>query len=635
MPIFSSEGSSEFWKRSITLPIIHAEMWKPGNSKALKPGYRKKKHKNPVAKPAELCKFPALIAAAWFFFSVTLQAEIYRPPGQGAGQNLEGMGFGVDTGVKNVDGDYYATITPTFELPLFGFRVGLQVPLEVLVYDREPLSGQKVPSLRPGMYKDNSDYLKLVKYVRRGTHLYYNPDDLFNWSFFYGEMTDGYIGHRTIIHRYVSSYDPTLFRPGLMADVNNNWGGVEVFLSEVWTREVRGARGYIRPVGIFVTGWNAFVAQDFSSRDVARSVAENRQARREYLFQERVPDSGKGGALREHLYRPLREDLEDSKIEFVKVKDPVTGETKIEPVLKENLPPVQPDPSLERPPDRSETKKSRKLDQSFWSRWAIGATRVMDADAPLELELDGSENLVVDPYTRLPRAIKTENLTIEGVDTELRLSPFRWLDLTVYVDRNRIKGLKNAEGTHAGVIFEMQFSSLLRWFLRPEYREATSNYLPTYFDSYYAVERTTYLPPGASSSTTPKLAYLKSLPDDGAVTRGFFVNSTLEFVEFVTLEAEYQDYDGPNNSAVMVGLYIPDMGGIFANGYYKKKEFDKMKEAFIVNENALLAAEAGLRFFGGMYIKYTFRRTWIYSAAQGRYLPVDESGVGFGYSSSL
>jgi hypothetical protein len=77
------------------------------------------------------------------------------------------------------------------------------------------------------------------------------------------------------------------------------------------------------------------------------------------------------------------------------------------------------------------------------------------------------------------------------------------------------------------------------------------------------------------------------------------------------------------------------MGGIFANGYYKKKEFDKMKEAFIVNENALLAAEAGLRFFGGMYIKYTFRRTWIYSAAQGRYLPVDESGVGFGYSSSL
>ncbi|KAB2930731.1 MAG: hypothetical protein F9K24_15965 [Leptonema illini] len=626
MPIFSRDPSSEYCTQGRLVPIIRAEMFNIGKR---------------ASGTLERVLFAIRVASvsggllALLLFSLPLQAEIYKPPGQGAGQNMEGTGYGVDTGVKDVDGDYYVTITPIFELPLFGFRIGLQVPLEVLVYDREPASGEKVPSLRPGMYNENSDYMKLVKYVRKGTHLYYNPDDLFNWSFFYGEMTDGYIGHRTIIHRYVSSYDPTLFRPGLMADINNNWGGVEVFLSDVWTREVRGGRAYVRPVGIFVTGWNAFVARDFNSRDVARSVAENRRARREYLFQERVPDQGQGGALREHLYRPLREDLEDSKIEFVEVKDPVTGETKIEPVLKEDLPPSKLDPTLEKPPDRTDTKKSSKLDQGFWSRWAIGATRVMDSDAPLELEVDGSENLVIDPYTLLPRSIETENLTIEGVDTELRLSPFTWLDLTAYIDRNRIKGLDNAEGTHMGLIFEMQFSSLLRWFVRPEYREATSNYLPTYFDSYYAVERTTYLPSGATSSTTPKLAYLKSLPDDGEITKGYFVNSTLEFVEYVTLEAEYQDYDGPNNSAVMVGLYIPDMGGIFANGYYKKKEFDKMKEAFIVNENALMAAEAGLRFFGGMYIKYTFRRTWVYEEAEGRYTPVDESGVGFGYSSSL
>ncbi len=570
---------------------------------------------------ALLCAFP-------------LRAEIYLPPGQGAGQNLEGNSFGVDTGLKEVDGDYYATITPTFELPLFGFRVGLQIPLEVLIYDREPKSGDKVPSLRPGMYNEDSDYQKFVKYVRKGTHLYYNPDDAFNWSFYYGEMTDGYIGHRTIIHRYVSSYDPTVFRPGLMADINNNWGGVEVFLSDVWSREVRGGRAYVRPVGIFVSGWNAFVAGGFSSRDVARSVAENRRLRREYLFQERVPEQGKGGALREHLYRPLREDLEDSKIDFVETRDPVTGETKIEPVLRENEQLPVEDPSLERPPEQRK-KSSRGLDQSFWSRWAIGATRVIDSEAPLELELDGSGNLVVDPYTLLPRAIETETLTIEGVDTELRLSPFSWMELTLYVDRNRIKGLNNAEGTHMGVIFEMQFSSLFRWFVRPEYREVTSNYLPTYFDSYYAVERTNYLPSGATTSTTPKLAYLKTLPDDGAITKGFFINSTMEFVEYVTLEAEYQDYDGPNNSAIMVGLYIPDVGGIFANGYYKKKEFDKLSEAFKVNENALMAAEAGIRFFGGMYVKYTFRRTWVYSEAEGQYTPVDESGVGFGFSSSI
>ena len=569
-------------------------------------------------------------------FAAPLWSQAYLPPGQGVGQNSEGHGFGIDSGVKDVDGDYYVTITPTFEFPILGFRIGLQVPLEVLVYDREPKTGQKVPSLRPGMYQDNSDYLKLLKYIRRGTHLYYNPDDLFNWSFYYGEMNDGYIGHRTIIHRFVSSYDPTLFRPGLMADINNNWGGVEVFLSDVWTREVRGGRGYIRPVGIFVTGWNAFVAGNFSNRDVARSVAENRRVRREYLFQEKIPESGKGGALREHLYRPLREDLEDSKIEFIEVKDPVSGEVKIEPVLKEDLPPHhydqnRLDPNLEKPVT---TDKGRGLEQGFWSRWAIGATRVMDSNAPLELELDGSENLVVDPYTLLPRAIEEDNLTIEGIDTELRLSPFKWMDMTLYLDRNRIKGLKKSEGTHMGLLFEIQFSSLFRWFLRPEYREVTSNYIPCYFDSYYAVERTTFLPPGVKNSTVPKLAYLRSLPDDGAITKGYFVNSTMELVEYVTLEAEYEDYDGPDNSQILVGLYIPDMGGLFANGYYKKKGFDRMKDAFKVNENSLMAAEAGLRFFGGMYVKYIFQRTWTYSEAEGRYNAVDESGVGFGYSAA-
>ena len=585
-----------------------------------------------------LSRFVIAISIAILAFSTQLSAEIYTPPGHGQGQNLEGMGYGIDTGVKDVDGDYYLTLTPVFEFPLgFDFRIGLQIPLEVLIYDREPTSGMKIPSLRPGMYTDSSDIAKLIRYVRRGTHLYYDPDDAFNWSFFYGEMNDGYIGHRTIIHRYVSSYDPTLFRPGLMADINNNWGGVEVFLSDVWTREVRGGRGYIRPVGIFVSSWNYFMATNFSNVDVSRSVAENRKIRSNNYFQEKVPDSGKGGALREHLYQPLYKDLEQNQIEFQKVTDPITGETQIKPVLKQNYTDTQPqntDPTLENAIEKSK-KNLNKLDQGFWSRWAVGATKVIDSDAPLSLELDGSENLVVDPYTRLPRTNENDNLTIEGLDTELRLSPFTWLETTLYLDRNHIKGLNRSSGTHIGMLFEMRFTNLFRWFLRPEYREATSNYLPVYFDSYYAVERATYLPPGTTTSTTPKLAYLRSLPDDGKITKGFFINSTMELVSWVVLEAEYQDYAGPNNSQVMVGLYVPDIGGLFANGYYKKKGFDKFSEAFKTDENSLMAAEAGIKFFGGMYVKYTFQRTWLYSTETGRYNPIDESGIGFGFSSTL
>ncbi|NJO83691.1 MAG: hypothetical protein HC828_13395, partial [Blastochloris sp.] len=65
----------------------------------------------------------------------------------------------------------------------------VDIPLEVLVLDREPKSGEDVPSIRAGTFDDTEDYLKMVQYVRYGTHLYYDPDDTFNWSFFYGKCT--------------------------------------------------------------------------------------------------------------------------------------------------------------------------------------------------------------------------------------------------------------------------------------------------------------------------------------------------------------------------------------------------------------------------------------------------------------
>ncbi|HNL68372.1 MAG TPA: hypothetical protein PKK76_07595, partial [Leptospiraceae bacterium] len=150
-----------------------------------------------------------LIAFAALAAPSALFAQLYTPPGYGAGQSVQGMGFGLDLGYETVDDDIYVTVAPLLELPFFfDIKLGVQIPLEVLAYDRDPKSGKKTGSLRTGTFDDTSDYIKVIKYARRGTHLYYNPGDAFNWSFFYGQMTDGYIGHRTIVHRYVNNYDP-------------------------------------------------------------------------------------------------------------------------------------------------------------------------------------------------------------------------------------------------------------------------------------------------------------------------------------------------------------------------------------------------------------------------------------------
>ncbi len=588
-----------------------------------------------------------------FFLSIPygLFSQVYRPPNYGMGAGLEGNHFSIDTGIKSIEGDYYLTLNPIIEIPLFRLRLGVQIPLEILVYDKEPKIAQKTPSLRPGTFDDQDDYFKIIRYISYGTHLYFDPDDVFNWSLFYGMMTDGYIGHRTIINRYVSSYNPSVWSPGLMFDINNNWGGVEYFTNNVLRKEVRGYRVYVRPVGIFTSIWNVASNDSITKKQIAHSIRENKDPNynKNYLFQTTVPNPGKGGSLRQHLLKPLKEELQEETIEFREVYDPGTGEIKIVPFPKEELtiPNVientQNNSQLEKKDQQelplssdSESDTSLKpLRHGFWNRWAIGYTVVTDYGAPLSLELDGSSNLVIDPKTQLPRADQSENLTVTGVDMEFRLSPFRWLDMTPYIDLNKFKNIDKSRGTHIGINLEMKLTNLIKWSIRPEYREVTSNYIPEYFDSAYAIERTQYIQT-SENNYTPKLAYLKSLPTDGAITKGYFLNSLLEFTSFLVLELSYEDYEGPNNSKVFLGFYVPNIGGFFLNGYYYKKDFNKFSEAFITkSENALLAAEAGISFYGGFYIKYTLKRTWTLNEETGEYGPNDEKSISFGFGSSF
>lgn len=559
--------------------------------------------------------------------SISIKAEVYKPPNYAFGSNLEGTSFSFDLGFREIDGDYFVMFNPILQFPFMGFRVGLQIPLEILVYDKEPKRASRVPSLRPGTFDEKEDYLKMVKYIAYGTHLYFDPEDSFNWSLHYGMMTDGYIGHRTIVNRYVSSYDPSVWSPGLMADINNNWGGIEIFANNVFRREVRGYRIFVRPVGIYNSIYNL---AHFERKNI---IASRKNHNKDYLFQT-VPNPGKGGSLRQHLLRPLKEDLKESEVEFREVFNPETGEVEIKPFPKEEYPsPItqQEKENLENLTQEQVTERKH----GFWNRWAIGYTVVTDYDAPLSIEFDGSGNLVVDPETKRPRADKTENLTIVGIDTEIRLSPFRWLEMTPYIDINRIKNLPKSKGTHIGVLFNVKISNVINFSFRPEYREVTSNYIPEYFDSTYAIERTQYLQKD-TNSYTPKLTYLKSLPKDGAIKKGFFINSTLELVSFIFLELSYENYDGPNNSKIFVGFYLPNINGIFLNGYYLKKNFDKFKDAFVYKDkNALLAGEIGLVFFGGLYIKYTIQRTWTYNPEIGDYSPNDESFIGFGYGTKI
>ncbi|MCB1174644.1 MAG: hypothetical protein KDK39_13830 [Leptospiraceae bacterium] len=569
-----------------------------------------------------------------------LEAQAYVPPGYGSGSGTSSS-FGLDMALQEYGDDIYITLTPLFELPVGGFKIGLQIPVDVLVYDEDGSTGQDPPALREGQYDNLDDMARFVIYIKYGEHLYFDPDDAFNWSMYYGKITDGYMGHKTLIYRYVNNYNEDVFRAGLMADINNNWGGIEHFSSDVYRKEVIGWRGYIRPWGVITGMRNLFFAQgDLPGlHQVALSHYERDFiAQSGVFYQEKIPDQGTRGRVGQHFLPRFRDVLKKERnTQFREVSDPVTGETHIEAVPVDTRSDEQ--KILENQKEADDDSGSI-WEHGFWNRFAIGYSVVEDRDAPLSLEYDGSGNLVIDPDTLVPRGLDDETVTFTGYDAEFRLSPFRWLDFTPYADINRIEEIDGAEGTHVGIDFLFKLSGAFKVTVRPEYREYTSNYIPVYFDSYHAIERTVYNPGGDGDSTTgsgsnsvTKLAYLKSLPADEGITKGYFAQIIFEWVETIVLETTYEDYDGANNSVIFTGLYIPAVANLYFNGYYTKKNFDQVKESFEYDDRSLVSAELGYELFGGITLSVAFRRTWEYNDQSAAYEPVDETSYNVGYSS--
>ena len=57
------------------------------------------------------------------------------------------------------------------------------------------------------------------------------------------------------------------------------------------------------------------------------------------------------------------------------------------------------------------------------------------------------------------------------MDTEFRLSPFTFLEVTPYADLNKFKDIDKSKGLHGGVNFEFRIMETLKLYIRPEYRE--------------------------------------------------------------------------------------------------------------------------------------------------------------------
>lgn len=524
----------------------------------------------------------------------SIYSQVWTPPGVNSRPTSDTLTL--DIGVNQFNKDSYLFVNPGLNMNFsnkWGFSV--QLPVNLLLNDTDPkMKGSKLGMVRTFDYDSKSDYQRFLNQFWIGNYGVYKPKEI-TYSFFIGKMYDGYIGHGTIVNRYVNNQRLDVYKLGVMADINTDYGGVQVFANSVYTQEVTAVRGYIRPFGII-----GGIANLFSPKPDTTAFLQTN-----------------GNVLDDAGRKKVSEEIESSKEEerYVEIEtDPETGKKR---AVEKTA------PKKERAIPKEETPSESYNPFFDLRRFALGYTSAKDAKAPTALDLDTTGSIRFDKDNNA-KVKKVRPQGIEGYDAEFKIISTDFFELTPYADYNRIKNVENSFGRHYGIITKIGTREI-NLVIRPEYRSMRPNYIPMYFDSFYEIEK--YQTNLDTSFPYTKYEYLQSRPVEGRDIKGYFHTLILSIYK-IGFEANYEDYAGKDNSRVFVGAYLP-IGSIFrVSAFYTKKGFDRKEEAFKVDDKAQGAAELSLK-LGIITLQLQNRRRWILDSETNQFKAKDEQMVLF------
>ena len=426
-------------------------------------------------------------------------ASMSPMPGEERFQTLLGeekQTLGAQIGMAGIEEDFFFQLTLRAELNLGPVGLGLQVPLNLRVYDRDPQNNNDyLGAIRREDWKTPADYIKIIRYVRFG-----NKRD-----FIYlraGELA-ATLGHGTILGRYLNNLDVNSFRVGSEFDVNTDYGGVETIVGDYGTlydlknpnSRVLGLRGYVKPV--------AFA-------------------------------------------------------------DP----------------------------------------ESIFNIFSVGVSVVSDVNAPRVIATDAGTGQPLVENNQL-KVDKTTAATVFGFDLEAEVLKSALLDIIPYTDLNFIN--QAGWGWHAGILLtaKMPVGFNLTIPVRFEYRRFRSDYIPTYFSTFYEIER--YAMPGVAGSQ-PKLAMVRDLDSKKGIN-GYYGDLAFDFAGILQIGAGYEDYQGQNPN-LQAFVSIPALEVIQFKAYYARLGIRGKSDIFKFDDRSMAVAEVRYEIISYLYLVGRASRRW-------------------------
>ncbi len=127
-------------------------------------------------------------------------------------------------GWNKIDEDYFVAVSAGTIIDLRAFRLGLHVPLNLRVIDRDP---KQSGTVRREDWDEVSDWFRVLRFVEAG-HPRRGP-----FYLRYGELVAVSLGHGTVIDSYYNSIDPDHYQGGLRVRLDLGPAGGELILDNI------------------------------------------------------------------------------------------------------------------------------------------------------------------------------------------------------------------------------------------------------------------------------------------------------------------------------------------------------------------------------------------------------------------
>lgn len=275
---------------------------------------------------------------------------------------------------------------------------------------------------------------------------------------------------------------------------------------------------------------------------------------------------------------------------------------------------------------------------AFLRAWAIGASYAADVSAPRMLKTQPDGSLASNEHGE-PVIASSATQSVFGFDTEYELLANSIIHLVPYLDLNRIVGGGN--GAHLGVMTQILLPIPIldvRLDAKLEYRVMQAGYIPEYFDQEYDLSRVQYARLGPNNAVfyTPKAQAVRDLKNDPTTgNQGYYGELGFNFAGFILIGGSLQNYQTDSGASLGLYLTVPKLKFIKVQGYYLRKNFGPLSDAFTLDDRSLLGGSAAYNLYGPFYLRFDYQRTWVLNPESSKIEAASTFNIGIASSFSF